>query len=92
LGYFLIGGDAAAAIYFASAVGGFQVVLVLGVGMMRIVIVEERLMRVIALDETAAGSEVVGDGEQQGGALVERNCCWTRPLPKVVSPSTQARS
>ena len=55
-------------------------------------IFKQALMLVIALDEAAAGRVVFRDGQQQGAVAGEREGRLDQPLPKVLSPKTQARS
>src|SRR5689334_4611381 len=64
--------NAAAAEHFASGVGGLGVVGVLRGLLAGVVVIEEGAVGVVALDQAAAGRVVVGDGEQQRGALIER--------------------
>jgi hypothetical protein len=70
-GVLFIGGDAAAAIDGAAAIGHLDVLHVLGFVLV-IVVIEERLIGVIALDEAAAGCIEMGRGERQAGVFGER--------------------
>ena len=72
LTYFSSGRDAAAAENLASAVGGLHVLRVLRAFVAVLVVLEERLVRVVALDQAAAGRVVVRDGQQQRRAFGER--------------------
>ena len=92
----LVGGDAAAAVDGAAGVGEFDLevalVLRLVVVVADVVVVVERDVVVVALDEAAGGRVVVVGGEGEAGVLGDRKTVWTRPLPKVVSPTIRARS
>src|ERR1035437_9475770 len=70
---FLIGADASAAVDLSPAIRcldvGLAGNLVLAGG---VVVVEERAVIVIALDQTPAGRIVVRDGQQQRGPLRKR--------------------
>jgi len=46
---------------------------------------------VVTLDEAAGGGVVVVGGEREAGVSRMLKTVWTRPLPKVVSPTMRAR-
>ena len=59
-------------IHLATAIGGFHILQIDAVIAARIVVIEERAMLVVALDEPAAGSIVMRDGQQQRRAFRQR--------------------
>src|SRR5262249_2423799 len=68
---FLVGGDSTAAVYLASNIGRLHVVLIGGIAF-GVVIIEERFLRIITLDQPSARRIVVSDREQQRRTLVQR--------------------
>ena len=88
---FLIGRDAIAAVHDPAAIGLLHV-LRIDLAVFAAQIFEQALMLIVALDETAAGRVVFGDGQQQGAVAGEWEGACTKPLPKVLSPNTHARS
>ena len=68
----LIRRDAAAAVYRAAAVGHLHVLRVLLIQVGVIVIIQERDVRIIALDQPAAGRIVMRRGQRQAGVLAQR--------------------
>src|ERR1019366_4868442 len=71
LGVFFVGGDPAAAIDSAAAIGHLHVLHVLRLVLV-IVVIEERLVAVIALDQAAAGRVEMRRSERQAGVFGKR--------------------
>ena len=69
-----IGTNAAAAVNRASAVGEFHFAIrvVAGVGLAIVIVVVERDVAVVALDQPSAGRVVVSRGQRQAGVLRQR--------------------
>src|ERR1700683_5390047 len=69
---FLIGRDAAAAIHRSAAVGALDVLQVLLLGALAVVVIEERDVGVVTLDQAAAWGVVVSGGQCEAGIILER--------------------
>src|SRR5579859_5447768 len=69
---FFVGGNSATAINRASAVGAFHILHVLGIGALAVVVIEERDVGVVALDQAAARRVVVRRCQRKTGVLRQR--------------------
>src|ERR1700685_4303082 len=69
---FLIGRDATAAIHRSAAVGALHVLEVLLLGAFSVVVIEERYVGVVALDQTPARGVIMSGGQGQAGIVLER--------------------
>ena len=68
----LVGSDAAAAVNGASAVGHLYVGAVPLIQIRVRVVIQERNIGIVALDQAAAGREVVSGGQREAGVIAER--------------------
>src|SRR5579871_1036816 len=76
--------DAIAAVDGASAVGTLHVQGILGVGALAVVVIEERNVRIVALDEASARRVIVRGGERQTGVFGKLPDLLDQPLAEGV--------
>ncbi len=76
----LVRRNSAAAVDRSSAVGALDVQRILGLGAFAVVIIEERDVGVVTLDQAAAGRIVVRGRQRQSGVVVERENGLNQPL------------
>ncbi len=80
----LVGRDPTAAIHRASAVGHLHVGRIPRRGVVPVVVIEERNVAVVALDQPPAGRVVLGRGQRQAGILDDRINRLDQPLAERV--------
>src|SRR5260370_33951419 len=69
---FLVGRNAAAAVDGPAAVGALHIHRILGVGVLAVVVIEERDVGVIALDQATAGSVIMRGSKGEAGVVLKR--------------------
>src|ERR1700678_2380709 len=67
-----VGRDATAAVHGSAAIGALDVLHIFGLCAFAVVIIQERYVGVVALDQTAAGRIVMSCGERQSGVVIQR--------------------
>src|ERR1700679_1835280 len=68
----LIGRNTASAVNRPAAIGALHILQILGLGALAVVIVEERNVRIVALDQTTAGRVVMRGSEREPGVVLQR--------------------